>query len=104
MWKQIQKRISKLPWWLTNPICIVAVLFLVWMLFFDTNNLMNQFHKHQELSAMLEKKKFYVEQIKETNKQLTELTSNPTTQEKFAREHYWMKRDNEDVFVIVPAK
>lgn len=65
---------------------------------------MNQFHKHQELSAMLEKKSFYVKQIEETNKQYAELTSNPASQEKFAREHYWMKRDNEDVFVIVEEK
>lgn len=53
---------------------------------------------------MLEKKNFYVQQIKETNKQISELSSNPATQEKFAREHYWMKRDNEDVFVIVTEK
>ena len=46
----------------------------------------------------------YKDQIKQTDKAYAELTTNPATQEKFAREHYWMKRDNEDVFVIVPEK
>jgi cell division protein FtsB len=104
MWKKLQKKISKLPWWLTNPVCIAAVSFWVWMIFFDSNNLVNQYHKNRELATMLEKKNFYVQQIKETNKQISELSSNPATQEKFAREHYWMKRDNEDVFVIVTEK
>lgn len=104
MWKALQKKISKLPWWSTNPICIAGVLFVVWMIFFDNNNVMSQLHKHQELSAMLEKKNFYLLQIKETNKQYAELNSNPASQEKFAREHYWMKRDNEDIFVIVEEK
>lgn len=101
MWKKIQKRISKLPPVIKNIYFIGFLAFAVWMLFIDDNNLVNQYHKHQELSSLLEKKKFYVQQIQETNKNLSELTSNPATQEKFAREHYWMKRDNEDVFVIV---
>lgn len=104
MWKKLQKKISKLPWWATNPFCIAGSLFLVWMLFIDDNNLINQYKKHSELSALLEKKDFYVQQIKVTDKEFFELTTNPATQEKFAREHYWMKRDNEDVFVIVAEK
>ena len=74
------------------------------MLFIDDNNLINQYHKHRELNALLGKKSFYMQQIRETNKEFAELNTNPVTQEKFAREHYWMKRDNEDVFVIVPEK
>lgn len=86
---------------MTNPFFITAIVFATWMIFFDESNLISQYRKHKELSALLEKKKFYTDQIKETNKAYQELTTNPATQEKFAREHYWMKRDNEDVFVIV---
>jgi len=74
------------------------------MTFFDEYNFITQYRKHRELSALLEKRKFYRDQIKVTNEAFAELTTNPATQEKFAREHYWMKRDNEDVFVIVPEK
>ena len=101
MWKKLQQRIASLPPWLTNIYFICGVAFAVWMAVIDDNNLINQYRKHAELSALLEKKKFYMQQITETQKQLSELTSNPATQEKFAREHYWMKRSNEDVFVIV---
>lgn len=104
MWKKLQKKITKLPWWVTNPFCISVVFFLVWIFFIDNNNLLNQYRKHRELSELLEKKNFYVQQIKKTDQDLFELKNNPATQEKFAREHYWMKRDNEDVFVIVHEK
>lgn len=101
MWKNLQKRIASLPKWLTNIYFICGVAFVVWMVVIDDNNVINQYRKHSELSVLLEKKKFYLQQITETQKQLSELTSNPATQEKFAREHYWMKRGNEDVYVIV---
>lgn len=101
MYKALKQKLSQLPWWMTNPFFITAIVFATWMIFFDESNLISQYRKHKELSALLEKKKFYTDQIKETNKAYQELTTNPATQEKFAREHYWMKRDNEDVFVIV---
>ncbi len=104
MWKKLQKRIAKLPWWMTNPFFITVIVFSVWMVFFDESNMITQYRKHRELSTLLEKRRFYRDQIKETNKAFSELNSNPATQEKFAREHYWMKRDNEDVFVIVDEK
>lgn len=101
MWNKFQKRIASLPAWLKNIYFICGVAFVVWMVAVDDNNVINQYRKHVELTALLDKKKFYLKQITETQKQLSELTSNPATQEKFAREHYWMKRGNEDVYVIV---
>jgi cell division protein FtsB len=104
MWKNIQKKVSKLPWWMTNPFLLVIIAFSVWMTFFDESNLLTQYRKHCELSDLQQKRQYYRDQIKQTDKAFAELTTNPATQEKFAREHYWMKRDNEDVFVIVQEK
>jgi len=101
MWKKVQKGISQLPPILRNIYFLSGMAFLILMLFIDDNNVINQYHRRHELSALLEKKNFYLHQISETQKASSELSSNPETQEKFAREHYWMKRDNEDVFVIV---
>jgi len=101
MWKKLQERIAGLPKWLTNIYFICGVSFVVWMVAIDDNNVFVQYRKHRELSELLAKKKFYVQQITETQKQLTELSTDKNTQEKYAREHYWMKRGNEDVFVIV---
>jgi len=101
MWKKFKKRIAKLHPLVRNFYFMGAVGFLAWMLFMDDNNLFNQYRRHRELSALLEKERFYKQQIDVTEKAYKELSTNPETQEKFAREHYWMKRDDEDVFVIV---
>jgi hypothetical protein len=100
MWRKLRKRFSNVPPYLKNIYFITGVLFVFWMLFLDENNMMTQYRRHRELSALLVKRNFYAGQISQTDQQYHELTSNPATQEKFAREHYWMKRDNEDVFVI----
>ncbi len=101
MWDRLKKSIKKLPPLFRNIYFLCGTAFVIWMIFGDENNLMVQFRRHRELSALLEKKSFYLKQIEVTQQQDAELTTNPATQEKFAREHYWMKRDNEDVFVIV---
>ena len=92
---------DKVPAIFKNPYFVVIVAFGVWMTFFDNNDLVTQYRRHKELSALNEKKQYYLEQIAITDEAYKELTTNPATQEKFAREHYHMKRANEDVFVIV---
>lgn len=83
---------------------LAAVFFLVWMLFIDENNFINQYRKRAELKSLIQKKNFYKEQIEQTNNAIAELNGNSSAQEKFAREHYFMKKENEEVFVIVKEK
>ena len=54
-----------------------------------------------ELNKLEEEKAFYEEEIKKTITDLEDLKSNPKSLEKFAREKYLMKKDNEELFVIV---
>ncbi len=84
-----------------NPYLVTLILFAFWMLFADENSMISQFRRWSELSELKKKKQYYEQQIKITTTAYNELTANTESQEKFAREHYWMKRDNEDVFVIV---
>jgi hypothetical protein len=84
-----------------NPYLVTLILFAVWMMFADENSMISQFRRWSELSELKKKKQYYEQQIKITTTAYNELTANTESQEKFAREHYWMKRDNEDVFVIV---
>jgi len=74
------------------------------MLFADENNMITQYRRWSELSELKKKKQYYQEQIKIATTAYNELTENAESQEKFARERYWMKRDNEEVFVIVPKE
>ena len=87
-----------------NKFFWVTAAFLVWMLFFDKNDLLSQFQYHQEVSKLKIERDFYTKQTAQVTKDLSELTSNPAQLENFAREKYLMKKDNEDVFVIVKDK
>ncbi len=87
-----------------NKFFIVTVAFIVWMLFFDKNDLVSQYEYHQQVNGLKQERDFYQTETDKVNKDLDELTSDPQKLEKFAREKYLMKKDNEDVFVIVKEK
>jgi len=84
-----------------NKFFLVAVAFLVWMTFFDKNDILSQYQYRQQVHKLKQERDFYKSQTEKVSKDLDELTSNPQKLEKFAREKYLMKKDNEDVFVIV---
>ena len=75
--------------------------FGIWMLFFDRNDMLSQFEYRTEVKKLQEEKDFYLKETAEVKKDLSEIDSNLNTAEKFAREKYFMKKDNEDVFVLV---
>jgi cell division protein FtsB len=91
----------KLPPFFRNIFFLTGIVFAVWMLFFDENNMLVQYARRHELADLQKKSNFYKREITNVDKQYLELTTNSESQEKFARENYMMKRDNEDVFVIV---
>ncbi|MEO8887101.1 MAG: septum formation initiator family protein, partial [Mucilaginibacter sp.] len=80
-----------------NKFFIITVAFVVWMIFFDKNDLVSQFEYHQQVNNLKQERDFYKAQTDKVNNDLDELTSNPQKLEKFAREKYLMKKDNEDV-------
>ncbi|GAC1301307.1 MAG: septum formation initiator family protein [Mucilaginibacter sp.] len=87
-----------------NKFFLVSLAFLVWMIFFDKNDLFSQYQYHQQVSKLKLERDFYQKETAKVAKDLDELTSNPQKLEKFAREKYLMKKANEDVFVIVQPK
>jgi len=84
-----------------NKYFLVSTVFLVWMVFFDRNDLFSQYEYHQQVSKLKQERDFYQKETAKVHQDLDELSSNKEKLEKFAREKYLMKRDNEDVFVIV---
>ena len=85
---------------LKNKYLISLAAFAVIILFLDHNNFFEQMQRKQELQDLQAKKKYYTEEIEKTKKDLGDLSNNPATIEKYAREHFQMKRDNEDVFIV----
>jgi cell division protein FtsB len=86
---------------LRNKYFLAVVAFAVWMLFFDRNDMLSQYEYRSEVTKLQQEKDFYTKEIASVKKDLKELDSNLNTAEKFAREKYFMKKANEDVFVIV---
>ena len=74
------------------------------MLFFDRNDLLSQYEYRTQLNKLKEEKEFYTRETERVKKDLDELTTNRERLEKFAREKYLMKKDNEDVYVIIKEK
>ncbi|WP_076377582.1 FtsB family cell division protein [Mucilaginibacter lappiensis] len=87
-----------------NKFFLVTMAFLVWMIFFDKNDLFSQYEYRRQVNKLKQERDFYKKEIDQVTKELDELTSNPQKLEKFAREKYLMKKDNEDVYVIVHEK
>lgn len=86
---------------LKNKYFLAVIIFVVWMLFFDKNDVISQYDYSSKVSKLQEDKDFYLKQTAIVKQDLAELDSNLNSIEKFAREKYFMKKDNEDVFVII---
>jgi cell division protein FtsB len=97
------KLLNHIPAWIRNKYLLSFAAFAVILLFLDKNDIFTQFSRRKELRELQESKQFYTRQIASERKELEQLKSNPATLEKYAREKYLMKRDNEDLF-IVPEK
>ena len=83
-----------------NKYSFSFILFLVWVVFFDSNNLIERTFQLMQMHQLEKDKIFYEEKISADRAKLEELESNPANLEKFAREHYLMKKENEDIFII----
>ncbi len=96
--------LKHLPSWLKNKYIIATAVFCVWLLFFDDRDLVSQFRHNRELNKLEDSRDYYVEEIRKTTAELEKLKSDPSTLEKYAREKYRMKKDEEDLFIIVEPK
>ncbi len=86
---------------LKNKYFIITLFIVTWMTFFDSNNLIHRIQNKLELQELKQDKRYYKQKIKETRQNKKELIRNKETLEKFAREQYFMKKDDEDVYVII---
>ncbi|PST82464.1 septum formation initiator [Pedobacter yulinensis] len=86
---------------LRNKYFLATLIFAVWMLFFDRNDIVSQYEYGRQVDKLQEEKDFYEKEIMQVKKDLRELDTDLQTAEKYARERYFMKKDNEDVFVII---
>ena len=83
---------------------LTGVIFIVWISIIDSNSWITRLRLQKNLDKLKTEKVFYQKKIKEDSIYLNELKTNKANLEKFAREKYLMKKENEDIFIIVPQK
>ncbi len=90
--------------YINNKYFYTGLAFVVWMIFFDSDNLLQQMKLNKKIQHLEQKKKFYQEEINKNQNAIKALTYDTAQLEKFAREKYFMKKDNEDIYVIIRDK
>ena len=83
---------------------VIGLSAITWMTIFDSNNFIELIRLRSDISELREKRAYYKSEINNARKTEKELFSNNRNLEKFAREKYLMKKDNEDLFIIVEKK
>jgi cell division protein FtsB len=86
---------------LDNRYTWAALAFLVWIVFFDRYNLITRTKTMKELKNAKDQKEYYQKEIEKDLYSIQELTTDTASLEKFAREKYLMKKDDEDIFLIM---
>ena len=96
----LRRGLGRLPAWLKNKYILCGAGFIIWMLFFDPRDIYSQLKYTRELNELKTSKSYYQKEIAKEAAELEQLKTNPATLEKYAREKYMMKRENEDLFLV----
>lgn len=99
----MKRLLDRIPDWLKNKYLLAGVAFAIILLFLDRNDVFTQIGRARELNDLEKSKKYYREETDKQKKELQALKNDPAALEKFAREKYLMKKEDEDLF-IVPEK
>jgi cell division protein FtsB len=95
------KFFNNIPGWLKNKYILTLLVFTIWILFFDDRDIITTHFKYRNELKQLEKSRdYYLQQIDTTKKELDGLKQDPKMLEKYAREKYLMKKDNEELFIL----
>ena len=84
---------------LTNTFVLIFTPFLIWMLFFDENSYMVHRKFNQEIKDLESTISFYQMKIAEDKATIDKL-GDSLQLERFAREQYLMKKENEDIYIV----
>ncbi len=96
-----ESKMRKKSLWGLNSLQVTILLFVVVMLFlFSDSNIKKRINSDREIRNLKSQIEFYRKKTEEDKKKLHELKSNKENLEKFARENYFMKKENEEIFII----
>ena len=93
---------NRIPNWCKNKYFISGFAFVIWIIFFDTNSLLMQTKKMQEIKKIKSDINYYNVEIKKDKKIIETLSQDSLTPEleQFFREELFISKKNEEVFMI----
>ena len=97
----LQPLLDRVPAPLRNRYFLVSILFFAWMVFFDKHDILTQYRLQKSLDHLEMDRIYYQEKIETAKADKADIERD---KEKFAREHYYMQKDDEDVFIFVEEK
>jgi cell division protein FtsB len=89
---------------LTNRYILSALALLVWLSFFDRNDFLTTYSYRKKLDELRQEKAYYEKEVEKNRAYMERLETNPENLERFAREKYLMKKDNEEIFVVLDER
>ena len=92
---------DRMPPWMKNKYVLTILVFLVWIILLDPNNLISRVREVRTRNRLEREKEYYMNRIDEDRRKLNELRTSNENLEKYAREQYRMKKPDEDLFIIV---
>ena len=96
--------IEKIPSVLRNKYILTLVIFVIWLLLLDSNNLIARYRELKNLRRLRAEKEYYTRRIEEDRSKLQELRTDNRNLEKFAREQYKMKKPDEDLYIVLSPR
>lgn len=101
MFNNLKEKFSSSSWikFLGNKYFLASLFFIIWILFLDNNSRLDHRLLDKEISELEDNKTYYQEEIKKDKQKIHRL-KNANEIEKYAREKYFMKRENEDIYII----
>ena len=95
---------DKIPASFRNKYVLTILLFLIWIILLDSNNLIARFKDMRELHRLRTDREYYINKIEEESRKLKELKTDNDNLEKFAREQYRMKKPDEDLYIVLTPR
>ena len=87
-----------------NKYLLTVIIFLIWLLLLDSNNLIARYKEMKDLNKLKADREYYIKRIEADRQKLHELKTDNNNLEKFAREQYKMKKPDEDLYIILTPK
>ena len=97
----LRKIYNRIPRFIRNKYFLTGLVFVVWMLFFDWNNFLSQLGLRSDLHKLQKERQFYINETSKDSIELQRLMNDSMEAEKIGREKYMMKKDSEDIFLII---